>query len=224
MTGSIGLTVSLHGLLPLQQQLAVLALPPALRKKLLTKLSKEVQKASKKRVKRYTDLHGNAWKARKNRKVKRKMLKKLGGEITQTYQSADSVRIGFKSGARSKIAARHQFGAQLTPAEINARKNSDNGGSSGGAGRSQAKALLTAGYKARINGRYKTPSIKWITDNLSNNQAAFILFDILGVQRDRTISDHKLPARSFLGATDAEIKQHVTAIYQQITQQVLAWH
>ena len=80
----------------------------------------------------------------------------------------------------------------------------------GPATRNLARALISEGYKIpRGKGKgSKRPSIKWITNNLSINQAGFLLRELKGSSGKSTWKID-LPARSFLGQTVAEQKEQL---------------
>lgn len=72
--------------------------------------------------------------------------------------------------------------------------------------RQQARALKELGYKIRNGKRWKRPSGIWIQKNISRAQAGVIIREMSGVAAKSTWKI-VLPARAFLGASDAEFNQ-----------------
>jgi phage virion morphogenesis protein len=189
---------------------------PAERKRLMGSLAKTVVTNSKRRVSAQTDLDSSPWAPRKDRSNRRKMLRKIGRLITVIRATENDALIGFDSARTARIAAAHQYGdsATVKADELNRRPGQQPGSTP--ATRQQAKALLEAGFKYRRRpGGYKTPSLKWITQNMSMAQASLVLRELRGARQQWTVT---LPARSFLGVSEAD-KTELTNLAVSFLQQ-----
>ncbi len=179
------------------------------RQNVIKKISRQILKNSKQRITQQTDLHGMPFKKRADGKRK-KMLTKLRTKLRQTRINEHGTVLGFNSPATSRIAFKHQYG-HVEWVEARHLKKSSSNKRDQPATRRQAKALLKAGYKVKVKGRgYKTPSQKWIMENMTIARAGLILRLIRGTKQQWKIT---IPARSFLGVTEAELAE--------ITQQVI---
>ena len=129
---------------------------------------------------------------------------------------ANSASVYFKGGNSGKIARAHQEGISL---DAGKPKSSAAQNKEGPATRNLARALISEGYKIpRGKGKgSKRPSIKWITNNLSINQAGFLLRELKGSSGKSTWKID-LPARSFLGQTVAEQKEQMNFILNKAMQ------
>lgn len=79
--------------------------------------------------------------------------------------------------------------------------------------RTQARALLEAGFKIRQPRRPAlTPTIMWITQNLTIGRAAYILHIIRGAATEwRTVT----PPRSFLGISQEDVAELETVMLRR---------
>ncbi|MEL0639096.1 hypothetical protein V6260_00555 [Pseudoalteromonas aliena] len=137
------------------------------------------------------------------------MLTKLKRNMKVRY-GADSAGVYFSGGNSGKIARAHQEGVSL---DAGKPKNKAAQNKEGPATRNLARALIAEGYTIpRGKGKgSKRPSIKWITEHLSINQAGFLLRDLKG-NSSKSAWQIDLPARSFLGQTVSEQKQQQSFI------------
>lgn len=176
------------------------------KRRILTRLAKEIGNNSKKRVRSQTDLSGTAWTPRKDGKRK-KMLVKTGQSIKTVSVSNSEAVIGFSNPVVARIAAKHQYAISqtVTTAQLRRKREVSAEFAARHATTKQAKALLDAGFKVRKpRGGFKTPTKKWITENLTIQQAGLILADLRG----RTPADSWViptPKRDFLGITNTEL-------------------
>lgn len=206
--------ISLDGAIDLNNKLAVIP-SGVTRRRILRTIAARVQQNSKNRTRAQSDLAGVPFAPHK-RGRRRKMLARLGNRLKVVAATDHDAIIGFANPVESMIAAKQQLGFtetfnknqfKDTPAQ-NAKKQ---------ATRSQAKALLAAGFKARrANGKgYRTPSIKWIIENLHIDKAGLIL----RILRASNKASWKttLPPRSFLGVPDAELAELTELAIQEIT-------
>jgi hypothetical protein len=198
----------------------VLKMPTAMRRRLLSRTAKAVIKDSKKRVRNQVDLNGNPFEARK-RKRRRKMLSGLAKRQRVVKNSGTEAKIGFNQSNDARIAAKQQFGDEQTVSASSLPKG--NGSKDAPAKRSQAKALIEAGYKIPRKGGKgtKKPSQKWIMENLSVGKAGAILRWLR--DQDETAKTSwrvKLPARSFLGSNNEDVTRYVEKIMAQMKQEI----
>ncbi len=218
------ITLNIEGQLPLKRQMQLLAMPKALRRRLLNKVAKKVISHSKKRVRSQTDLKGQAF-AKHSKGRKRKMLARLSRQLKVTQLTGAAATIGFNNKVLGKIAADHQFGSSQTMNK-DSFKSSDTAAKNyhKPATRKQARALRQANYRVgKKKGRKgKKPSLKWVTSHLTIGQAGVII-KTLRLEAGERLKNRwttKLPARSFLGATAGEVSQHVESIFKQMKQEV----
>lgn len=216
------ITLEVQGLLPLKQQMKLLRMPRTQRRRLIGQVARKVIRDSKQRVREQRDLQGRPYEERK-RKRSRKMLSKLARELKTTRNDGLEATVGFFNPVVGRIAAKQQYGAteRITAAKL---KKYDKGGHNAPATRRQAKALREVGFKVKgANGkRLKSPSLKWITENMKIGQAGAAL-RYLREQDNETIKTSwktVLPARSFLGATAAEVREYTGDIFTQMTQEI----
>ncbi len=214
------ITVDVRGALSLQKQLEVLKMPTKVRRRLLSRTAKEVIKDSKKRVRNQVNLNGNPFEARK-RKRRRKMLSGLSKRQKVVRNSGTEAKIGFNKSNDARIAAMQQFGDEQIVSASSLPKG--NGSKHNAATRSQAKALIEAGYKIPRKGGKgtKKPSQKWIMENLNVGKAGAILRWLRDQNETaKTSWKVKLPARSFLGASNEDITRYVEKIMTQMKQEI----
>lgn len=222
---SADIKLNVVGLLPLKRQLQLLAMPAPLRRRLLYRTAKTVIKHSKARVRKQVDLNGLPFAARKkSRKGSRKMLARLARELAVVNNNSTMAKISFKRGSSARIAAKQQMGytSRLSASQLGA--NEKPGFYDKAATRKQAKALREAGFKIKkANGKgAKQPSLKWVQQNLTIGQAGYALRQLRAWsgEKIKTSWTTTLPARSFLGATAAEVTQHIEQIFKQMKQEI----
>jgi len=184
------------------------------RRKILQAIGRQVLKNTRKRTQTQTDLNGGTYKAHA-RGRKRKMLTRLTRAKNMNLVSASEnhVLVGFKNRVQEMIAAKQQFGhvEQMSAEKMRQRKGT--APRSAQATRTQAKALLKEGYKTKQAGRaYKSPSIKWITQNMRVGHAGVILRAMRGSKENWKTT---LPARSFLGIKKTEQAELVAIAIEQ---------
>jgi hypothetical protein len=216
--------IDVVGLLPWQRQMQLLQLSPDRRRRLVARVAKKVVQDSKKRVRDQVDLQGNRYQERHRQRThnRRKMLSRLVKELKVIKADSNSATAGFNSPVSGRIAADQQQGKRTTVSA------SSFGGRSAEshnqpATRKQAKALIEAGFKLRINGKgRKSPSIKYIVDHYTQGQAGSALkrLRVWAGVATKTSWTTLLPARSFLGATAAEIQQYIEQIYDDMEQEM----
>ncbi|WP_018692516.1 phage virion morphogenesis protein [Algicola sagamiensis] len=188
------------------KQLELLLLDPRKRRRILRGAGRKVRRDSRKRLRSQRDLTGSAWQARSNGK-KQRMLKKLGKHI-QVHTTPNQADVTFGNRRVGQVARLHQEGVdqQMSAAQLE-RYNPKNGELEQ-ATRSQAISLRRAGYRIRKKrGKgWKTPTIRWIQNNLNFRQAGLILRMIRDEppKKEWTIP---IPERAFLGQDENEHRQ-----------------
>lgn len=180
---------------------------PSARRRVLTRVARHVIKASIDRTRAQTDLDGKPF-APHARKRRRKMLLRLARRLRIVEIDDSRVVIGWRNRVEEQIGAKQQYGQTATfkrewlEAELDGSR-ADLDYYRKPATRRQAKALIEAGYKRRTGkGGKKTPSIRWITQHMTIARAGLILKLLRGSKDAWRI---RLPARSFLGITDADL-------------------
>lgn len=220
-----GLHVQVTGLLPLKRQIEILKMPMPLRRRLVSRVSRKIISDSKSRIRKQTDLQGAPYAARaKKRKGNRKMLSRLSREIKVTRNDGNEAVIGFFKPSSGRIAHKQQHGETQQVSARTLAKSTSNAGKSNPATRRQARALREAGFtidkRKKKGGR--VPPLKWVTQNLTIGQAGAILRQLRedAGETIKTSWTTRLPARSFLGATPAEVSQHIDTIFEQMKQEI----
>lgn len=221
---SADIRIDVVGLLPFRRQLQLLQMGPNRRRRLVARVTKKVIQDSKKRVRNQVDLQGNHYTDRYRTRShdRRKMLSRLVKELKVIQASSDSATAGFNSPVAGRIAADQQYGKSTTVTAASFGGRSADSYNKP-ATRQQAKALVEAGFKIRMNGRArKSPSIKYITEHYSQGQAGTALkrLRIWAGEATKTSWRTVLPARSFLGATAAEVQQYIEQIYDDMEQEL----
>lgn len=219
------MSVDIKGLLPWKTQMKILAMPKALRRRLLGRVSRKVISDSKKRVRKQVDVNGQPFVARsKKRTGRRKMLARLSRRLKTLRNDGIQAMIGFPNSADGRIAAKHQHGHTTTVSAKQLNKQGKSASKDNPATRKQAKSLREAGYTVkRAHGKgKKSPSLKYITQNMTIGQAGAVLRSLReqeGISA-KTSWQTKLPARAFLGASSQEIVRHIESIFNSMKQEL----
>ncbi len=206
------LTVDVASGLNASQRLQLIAMPPAKRRRVLANIGRKVRVASRKRLRTQRDIQGKKWQGRQSGKS-RKMLRGISKRMVVLSNSSQT-DVTFKHTKTGRIAYAQQYGIAQEMTAAQAAKQYGTPDYKAPASASQAKALRNAGYKIRRKrGKgWKSPTLKWITQNISNGQAGFIL----RLLRDETPKKSwtiNLPARSFLGATQNDINAMAQTLF-----------
>lgn len=220
MTGTM--TLDVKGLLPLKRQLQLLAMTKPKRRRLLSKMARKVVSDSKKRVRTQTDLNGRPFDARA-KKRSRKMLSRLVKQLRVTRNDGLEAVVGFYNPVVGKIASKQQHGfvEHINVAALNKTQKQN---TKSPATRRQAIALREAGFqiKAANGKRLKTPTLKWVQANMKVGQAGVALRYLRekAGEKIKTSWATVLPARSFLGASHADVTNHIDTLFKQMTQEI----
>lgn len=212
-------TLDVRGHLPLKRQMELLTMPRQMRRRLLSRTARQVIASGKRRVKTQTDLTGQPFAERK-RKRARKMLSRLVRELQVVSNDGTRAKVGWRRMSSARIAAKQQFGDTETVTAASLPQGTPEGRRAP-ATRRQAKALREAGFTIKsANGkRRKTPTIKWITENMVIGQAGAALRALRDSQ-NTTSWKTKLPARSFLGATAVETTGYVEQVFNDMKREM----
>jgi phage gpG-like protein len=203
---------------------------PSQQKRILSVAAREVIKAAKRHTSKQIDVDGKPFgnystntRHKRPRPRNRKMLHRIVKNLRFWSENNYAV-VGWSSPVEGGIAAKQQFGfsenftKEKLVRRINKEKEPHNLDDSRqnlayykkSATKQQARSLLQAGYKARVKGKgYKTPTMKWIMQNLSIGQAGYILHVMRGSKEKWTIN---LPARPFLGLNNEDAQIMIDAL------------
>lgn len=214
--------LDVRGLLNVDAQLALLELPPKLRRRLLNNVTKRVRSMSRKRVREQKNLDGSDFAERKGpAKGKKKMEAGLAKLLQVTRVSADEAELGWKNALTRWVATQQHNGAteRRTAAQMK-RWNTVAPGIA--CTDKQAKRLRQLGFRIRQKGK-KTltrPSVAWIQQHV-NYAKAGLLIRILNDEKSETSGaqswDITLPPRQFLGVGSGnETRELINQVFQQI--------
>lgn len=222
MAGRSTFELDARGYLGVREQLALLSLPPQLRRRLLNNVTKRVRTMSRKRVRDQQNLDGSPFEARKgSAKGKKKMEAGLAKLMVVTRVSADEAELGWKNALTRWVATQQHHGVseRRTAAQMR-RWNKTPPGLA--ATDKQAKRLRRLGFRVRQAGK-KTltrPSVAWIQEHV-NYAKAGLLIRILDDERSESTGSQSweitLPKRQFIGVnTDRDTSLLVNQVLQQI--------
>lgn len=219
------IVVDIIGLGDLRGQLKELKLSERKRKRILRKVAARVIRDSRKRVRTQTDLQGVAFKKRwKKRSDRRKMLSLLIKQVDVLSNNGMSAKIGWRR-LSGYIAAKQQFGdsqtvtAKTVKKELSKRQQAEEAPAKPATKR-QAVELKSLGY--RSPGNRRKAAMSWVMNNLSVKQAGAIIRSMREKQgiAPKSTWHTVLPARSFLGATQAEIAQYIQEIFEDVNKEI----
>lgn len=222
MAGRSTFELDARGYLGVREQLALLSLPPQLRRRLLNNVTKRVRTMSRKRVRDQQNLDGSPFEARKgSAKGKKKMEAGLAKLMVVTRVSADEAELGWKNALTRWVATQQHHGVseRRTAAQMR-RWNKTPPGLA--ATDKQAKRLRRLGFRVRQAGK-KTltrPSVAWIQEHV-NYAKAGLLIRILDDERSEATGAQSweitLPKRQFIGVnTDRDTSLLINQVLQQI--------
>ena len=215
--------MDVQGLLPLKRQMQLLAMPRNTRRRLLYRVAKRVIADSKRRIRKQVDLNGSPFAAR-SKKRSRKMLSRLVKELKVRNNNSLEATIGFQRPSSGRIASAQQHGKTSRVSATRFSKGNKLSFYDKPATRKQAKALRETGFKIKkANGKgTKPPTLKWVTENMTVGTAGYALrqLRVWSGGKIKTSWVTELPARSFLGATAAEVSAHIETIFKQMKQEM----
>lgn len=211
-----------RGYLGVREQLALLSLPPQLRRRLLNNVSKRLRTMGRKRIRDQQNLDGSPFEARKGEgKGKKKMEAGLGKLLQVTALTPDSATLGWRNGLTSWVAAQQHHGAseRRTAAQMRRWNRVPEGLA---ATDKQAKRLRRLGLKVRQAGKKSLtrPSVAWIQEHVNYAKAGLLIRILSDEKAEGTGAqswDITLPKRQFLGvSTDRDTSLLVNQVLQQI--------
>lgn len=210
-----------RGMLSVQDQLALLKLPPQLRRRLLNRVSKRVRTLSNKRIRAQQNLDGTPFVPRKRKEPGQKRMEAGLGKLLQvTRVDQDEAVLGWRNGLTSWVAAQQHNGASERRTARQMRKwNKVEPGAKSTP--KQAKRLRRLGFRVRQKGkkRLTRPPVAWILEHVSFMQAG-LLIRVLDEEQGETTGaeswEIKLPKRQFLGASAQESSALVAQVMEQI--------
>ena len=223
MAGRSTFELDVRGRLGVREQLALLSLPPQLRRRLLNQVTKRVRTMSRRRQRAQQNVDGSAFAPRQGEsKGKKKMEAGLAKLMVVTRVTADEAELGWKNALTRWVAAQQHFGVseRRTAAQMRRWNKSPPGLA---ATEKQAKRLRRLGFRVRQAGK-KTltrPSVAWIQEHV-NYAKAGLLIRILDDQRSESSGAQSweitLPKRQFIGA---ETERDTDLLISQVLQQIL---
>ena len=222
MAGRSSLELDARGLLGVREQLALLSLPPQLRRRLLNNVTKRVRTMNRKKIRDQQNLDGSPYAARKGpSKGKKKMEAGLGKLLEVTRLSPEEAELGWRNALTRWVAAQQHNG--VTERRTAAQMRRWNRVAPGVAcTEKQAKRLRRLGFKTRQKGKKSPtrPSVAWIQEHV-NYAKAGLLIRILNDEKTETSGaqswDITLPKRQVIGvSSDSETSVLVNQVLQQI--------
>lgn len=223
MAGRSMFELDVRGQLGVREQLALLSLPPKLRRRLLNQVTKRVRTMSRKRVRDQQNLDGSPFAPRKgDGKGKKKMEAGLAKLMVVTRLSADEAELGWKNALTRWVATQQHNGVseRRTAAQMR-RWNKTAPGLA--ATDKQAKRLRRLGFRVRQAGKktLSRPSVAWIQEHVNYAQAG-LLIRILDDERNESSGAQSweitLPKRQFIGANT---QRDTSLLINQVLQQIL---
>lgn len=215
--------LDVRGLLGAEEQLALLELPPQLRRRLLNNVTKRVRSMSRQRIRAQQNLDGSPFAPRKgSAKGKKKMEAGLGKLLMVTRLNADEAELGWRNALTRWVASQQHNGVSERRTAAQMRKwNKTPPGLA--ATEKQAKRLRRLGFKVRQEGKKSLtrPSVAWIQEHV-NYAKAGLLIRILDDEKTESTGapswEITLPKRQFLGAST---QQDTSLLVNQVLQQIL---
>lgn len=214
--------LDVRGMLGVQEQLALLSLPPALRRRLLNNMGKRVRSMSRQRIRAQQNVDGSPFAPRKDSEGgKKKMEAGLGKLLQVTSVSPEKAVLGWRNNLTSWVASQQHNGAsERRTAQQMRRWNRVEEGAK--ATEKQAKRLRRLGFRVRQEGKKRLgrPSVSWILEHVSYMQAG-LLIRVLDEQRGEPTGaqtwEITLPKRQFLGAsTERDTSLLLNQVFHQI--------
>ncbi|CAI8791020.1 virion morphogenesis protein [Pseudomonas sp. IT-P218] len=223
MAGRSTFELDARGYLGVREQLALLSLPPQLRRRLLNNVTKRVRTMSRKRVRDQQNLDGTPFEARKGTgKGKKKMEAGLAKLMLVTRVSPDKAELGWRNALTSWVAAQQHNGVseRRTAAQMKRWNNVPAGLA---ATEKQAKRLRRLGFRVRQEGKksLSRPSVAWIQEHV-NYAKAGLLIRILDDEKTESSGAQSweitLPKRQFIGVST---ERDTGLLLNQVLQQIL---
>lgn len=200
----------------LKNQLLLLSLPAKKRIRILKTLGRHERALARKRIRSQTTVDGHKFAGRADGR-KAKMLKRMGKTLEPYVKGANRLELKHKAALTGRIAALQQEGGTETMsasrmARIHGKPDLDSP-----ATRSQAKALISLGYKSKkVKGKgYRRATIREITASMNQRKAGLIL-KLLRDKPNKTRWPIPVKARPFLGDSTANVQRQLVKIIEKI--------
>jgi hypothetical protein len=215
------------GRMRLFEQMEVLSMPGRTRRNVVKRMVRQVQKDARANIRSQKTTRGLPMEARKDSRVRRKMLRGLSREMTVFMRGNSAADVTWRNGLTAKIADRHQRGVPEPWNRGKARKVYGVPDYKANATRAQAKSLKAEGYRLRVKKkrgkgcRLVRVSLRWITENLSRGQAGLIL-RLMRTNRKRGARSWEIrtPARPFLGPRLGDEDTFLTGLARQAISEI----
>ncbi|MCP3941006.1 MAG: hypothetical protein GY710_05935 [Desulfobacteraceae bacterium] len=215
----ITLTTNPKGTLRLRDQIDVLTMGPADRRRLLKQIGKQTRTDFRKNIQGQQTIAGSPMEPRVSKKKRRMFSKMAKGMIIKILNDHAGV-VTWKQPAKAKLAYQHHHGM---PENYTARKAAKINGVpnyKSPATAAQAKSLTKAGFKrpvARKRGKggaiMKRVPQRWIRENMTQGQAGLVLRMMrTNSKKGKQSWTIKAPARPILGATTKDADKYLTAM------------
>ncbi|CCK75048.1 Probable phage protein [Oleispira antarctica RB-8] len=207
-------------------------LPANQRKKINTRLGREVIKQSRERISKQRTIDSGQFSPRANGRKKKLLRKMMTGKKVKVWAGPNGAKVGWQNSLTGKIARAQQDGyTESFNAGKVARQESKNEDPDANATKAQAKKLVELGYTRSV-GTYKTGAKKgkarkkrvsqrWIMDNLNTGYAG-ILIRTIGNEDLKASWNVVVPARPFFGLSKSEIKNMGKQIIEDVMNDVKA--
>lgn len=207
-------SIELVGLMSAQQQFQLLTMSPIKRKRFMQWAARQIRKNSRARLRSQRDLDGSPFAPRKN-KSRRKMLKGLSKHM-RAFGNAEYGMVDFAQSGIGQVARLHQEGIGETMTASKMKQRDKKNSTDANATRAQARKLRELEFKVRkSNGKgWKRPTLRYVVDNMKQSQAGVII-RALDNERSKQSWNIPLPSRSFLGVTNSEVEQLVSAYFSK---------
>jgi len=213
--------------LRLADQINVLTMSPAQRRRLLRKIGKETRADMRKNIQRQQTVTGSAMAPRASKKKKRMFSKMAKGMVTR-IRNDHKVIVTWKQPGPAKVAYRHHHGIAEDFTAAKAARINGVPDYQKPATPAQAKALNKEGFRRRVaRKRGKGSAIlkrapqKWIRDNMTLGQAGLVLRLMrTNTRKGKQRWEIKPPARPILGATPGDANSYLTAMATNALQRI----
>jgi hypothetical protein len=209
--------------LRLREQLDLLALPPAKRRRLMNGLAKQVRLDARGNIRTQRTIEGRAMEPRKDKRKRRKLLMGLGKGLTTRHKGNLHAEVTWKNAMTAKIAYQHQHGIAETWTAGRARRVYGVPNYKAPATHDQARSLIKEGFRLRVakkrgkGAALKRVPQKWIRENMKLGRAGMIL-RLMRTGKEQGPQRWKVkPAgRPFLGIPSAESAKKINEEIQRL--------
>lgn len=199
----------------IHQDIGLLALPAASRKRVFQNSGRAYLKASRDNLRQQKTINGNSFEKRKYGKGK--VLKNMGRSL-KFFVTPKYVKLTWPNKSVAKLGYKHQFGIDEVMTAAKMVKIHGQPDYKANATKKQAKALLEAGFTISTGKKFKSgpnkgksrrkrPSQRWILENMKLGQAGLIIRTLRNTTNPPKSWKIPLPARPFLGMTGGDAAQ-----------------